>query len=289
MAVLPFSYSIQFPGNGNSSEEQDDKNTFEIIHKSEAEDLAPVVVLLGWAGCKEKHLAKYSPIYEKKGYITVRVIVPTQTLFFQFYKVTSVAEGLLDVLREKGLASHAVVFHVFSNGGCMIYAHVSELVNTAESKYHDCLSVRGVIIDSAPGKRRILNAVKAFMATQESSAAVRYILGFCLLTYLFIFRVLLSWIPIELTCKGFGLFDRICEDPMTCPQLFVYSKCDRVILYYDVEEAAKRREQRGVTVKRLCWDDSEHVAHLRIHPEVYTHTCQDFAHTCFITPDVSLL
>ena len=29
--------------------------------------LEPVVFLLGWAGCKDKYLAKYSEFYEQKG------------------------------------------------------------------------------------------------------------------------------------------------------------------------------------------------------------------------------
>lgn len=30
------------------------------------EDKLPVVILLGWAGCQDKYLAKYSAIYEEK-------------------------------------------------------------------------------------------------------------------------------------------------------------------------------------------------------------------------------
>lgn len=67
MAEPPFKYSVHFPESDNPNEEEDEKNSFEIIHKSEAENLAPVIVLLGWAGCQEKHLAKYSPMYERKG------------------------------------------------------------------------------------------------------------------------------------------------------------------------------------------------------------------------------
>lgn len=31
------------------------------------EERLPVVVLLGWAGCQDKYLAKYSAIYEGRG------------------------------------------------------------------------------------------------------------------------------------------------------------------------------------------------------------------------------
>jgi hypothetical protein len=32
------------------------------------EDKLPVVMLLGWAGCQDKYLSKYSVIYEERGY-----------------------------------------------------------------------------------------------------------------------------------------------------------------------------------------------------------------------------
>jgi len=32
------------------------------------EDKRPVVILLGWAGCQDRYLAKYSAIYEEKRY-----------------------------------------------------------------------------------------------------------------------------------------------------------------------------------------------------------------------------
>lgn len=41
----------------------------------------PVVYLLGWTGATDKHLAKYSEIYEKEGFITLRYITPSHVPF----------------------------------------------------------------------------------------------------------------------------------------------------------------------------------------------------------------
>lgn len=222
-------------------------------------------------------------------FITVRVIVPAQTLFFQAYKVSQVAQGLLDVLAQHNILHNPIIFHVFSNGGCMVYTQLTALLNSPDCEYHDKVSVRGVIFDSSPGKRRILNAVKAFMSTLQLSLALRYLLGFCLLMYLIFTRILLRLLPMDLgSGRGFQLYEALCKDPAQCPQLFLYSRADQVILAKDVEEVMAKREEKGVPVKSVCWEDSQHVAHMRAHPEVYTKACLDFVTTC-ITPHASKL
>jgi hypothetical protein len=57
-------------------------------------------------------------------YITVNVIVPSCVLFCQSYKMKSIAEGVLEKLQEKELSTHPIIFHIFSNGGCMVYTQV---------------------------------------------------------------------------------------------------------------------------------------------------------------------
>lgn len=281
MADLPFKYSIHFPDTDSPKEEDDERHSFEIIDKCEAESPTPVVILLGWAGCQEKHLAKYSPMYEKKGFITVQVMVPARTLFFQSHKVSDVAHGLLGLLGKNKICDNPIVFHVFSNGGSMVYMHLIGLLHSQKSRLQQMLSVRGVIFDSAPGKPRMLNAVRAFMSTLHTHPILRYILGFCLLIYMLVIRFLLAMLPACIKSSyGFKLYTRVCDDPTECPQLFLYSKADRIIMAEDVEEVVSRRKARGVDVKAVCWEDSAHVAHLRRHPEIYMKTCLDFVDAC---------
>ena len=162
---------------------------------------------------------------------------------------------------------------------------ISGLLQEPGTKYHNCLQVKGCLFDSAPGKRRILNAVKAFMTTLHSTPYIlRGIFGFCTFIYLFVIRFMLGWLPGIGYHQGFSLFQKMCEDTADYPHMFLYSKTDVMIPYYDVEELAQVREDQGVVVKRLCWEDSDHVAHLRSHPEVYTKACQDFVRSCMNPP-----
>lgn len=65
-------YYIMFPSFPPSPKDptlttgnQDQREEFVFVYK---EDKRPVIVLLGWAGCQDKYLAKYSAIYEEKRY-----------------------------------------------------------------------------------------------------------------------------------------------------------------------------------------------------------------------------
>ncbi|CAG7734136.1 unnamed protein product [Allacma fusca] len=52
--------------------------------ESKGEGKTIVVVLFGWSGAKDKHLAKYSDIYLKRGCIIIRCITPPKALFYDF-------------------------------------------------------------------------------------------------------------------------------------------------------------------------------------------------------------
>ncbi len=55
-------YSITFPSplSKDYSDEEEEETTDAL------EQLEPVVILLGWLGCQEKHLAKYASIWDQR-------------------------------------------------------------------------------------------------------------------------------------------------------------------------------------------------------------------------------
>ena len=54
-------YDITFPSPVSIPDEDEDADGNYLGQKE------PVVILLGWLGCKEKHIAKYSQIYDQRG------------------------------------------------------------------------------------------------------------------------------------------------------------------------------------------------------------------------------
>lgn len=44
-------------------------NDFALLDGNEENNNVPIVMLLGWAGCQDRYLMKYSKIYEERGYV----------------------------------------------------------------------------------------------------------------------------------------------------------------------------------------------------------------------------
>lgn len=71
-------YYIMFPSFPPSPKDstlatgQDQREEFVFVYE---EDKRPVVILLGWAGCQDRYLAKYSAIYEEKRYNLVTLAI----------------------------------------------------------------------------------------------------------------------------------------------------------------------------------------------------------------------
>lgn len=104
----------------------------------------PVVLLLGWAGCQDKYLMKYSKIYEDRGLvmhiygpineliilglfrlITVRYTAPVENLFWKRNAMKPIGEKILKLIFDMSFDGHPLIFHVFSNGGAYLYQHIA--------------------------------------------------------------------------------------------------------------------------------------------------------------------
>ena len=65
MADDELEYHVTFPS-PTSSEKTNEGAEVDFFEDS-CDHSEPVVILLGWSGCQDKHLAKYSAIYEARG------------------------------------------------------------------------------------------------------------------------------------------------------------------------------------------------------------------------------
>ncbi|PIK41799.1 putative transmembrane protein [Apostichopus japonicus] len=239
----------------------------------------PAVILLGWVGCSDKNLAKYSAIYQSKGYTTIRYTAPRSKTFTNPNSLRDIAVKLLDLLFDLGLDENPVVFHVFSNGGIFVYRYCMELLTDGEYPHFMQIKLAGSILDSAPSDPRPQTALKAVYHSRHHTPVMTTLLLMLFYTFIFILQFIL---PRRLF--GFSSLNTLMESieasPSKRPQLFLYSKADNICDYKRIEEVIARRQALGVEVWQVCWEDSEHVAHFIKHKEEYIDTVLQFVQFC---------
>ncbi|XP_015241218.1 PREDICTED: transmembrane protein 53 [Cyprinodon variegatus] len=268
MAADDIDYNIVFPDAGTS--ERHWQGTKE-----------PVVILLGWAGCKDKHLSKYSSIYNDKGCVTIRYTAPLKTVFisetFGYKELSSTALKLLEILYDYEVENSPVFFHIFSNGGFMLYRYIVELLHS--DKQFSSLRVVGAVVDSAPGSGNVQGALRALTATlgPKISPFLKYILLALFAVSVFLLRIVLY--PVTKFIHK-NHYDAVGDRPPAWPHLLLYSTADQVIRHRDVELFMETVTKKGVPVHSCDFTSSAHVCHFRDFPEQYTSKCRDFLVAC---------
>ncbi|TRY91235.1 hypothetical protein DNTS_035567 [Danionella cerebrum] len=241
----------------------------------------PVVILLGWAGSRDKHLAKYSSIYNEQGCTTLRYTAPLKTVFISeslgYKELRSTAHRLLELLYDYEVENNPIFFHVFSNGGFMLYRYMVELLHS--HKQFRSLSVVGSVVDSAPGSQNVIGALRALKTTLGPK--VNVILQYLLLA-LFAVAVFLLRIVLYPLTKYFhkNHYDAMMEQPAPWPQMYLYSRADRVIRYREVEKMVKALQEKGLKVESFDFISPAHVSLYRDCPEDYSSRCRTFLSCC---------
>lgn len=116
-----------------------DPKSIQVTVPTKKDDTSPVVLLLGWVGCQDRHLQKYSKIYEDRGMTTVRFTAPMVPLFVQRTKILGLAEGVLSTIEDHRLQQRPILVHTFSNGGAYFFWYMSEVINSTNR----ALEIRG--------------------------------------------------------------------------------------------------------------------------------------------------
>uniref|UniRef100_A0A8C9PNB4 Transmembrane protein 53 n=1 Tax=Spermophilus dauricus TaxID=99837 RepID=A0A8C9PNB4_SPEDA len=275
MAWADLDYTIEIPDQPCWSQKNNARQG-----GKEAGPRLPVVILLGWGGCRDKNLAKYSAIYHERGCIVIRYTAPWHMVFFSeslgIPSLRLLAQKLLELLFDYEIEREPLLFHVFSNAGVMLYRYVLELLQTHRRFCH--LRVVGTIFDSGPGDNNLVGALRALAVILEHQHALMRLLllvAFTLVAVLF--HILLA--PLT------GLFhtrfyDKLRNAESHWPELYLYSKADEIVLARDVERMVEARLAHRVLVRSVDFVSSAHVSHLRDYPTYYTSLCVDFMRSC---------
>lgn len=232
---------------------------------------SPVVVILGWNGAKDKHLANYSDIFTQRNYGTVRVTAnPFDTFCRLDTKVKENSIQVLKILDGMDCQRRPVIFYAFSLGGGAVFYHMMQALTDPESKYFNKFKIAGTIFDSFPlrldisGKTRLLKSVTDNMGNPVLKTVVWYGVG------------IIVEVAIRLSKVMPRFMDDMKSSPWRCKQLVLYSKADKYTPHEDVTGYINARRKRGVDVVSKCWENSAHVCHFKEHPDEYLKLVDDF-------------
>uniref|UniRef100_H2Z7C5 Transmembrane protein 53 n=1 Tax=Ciona savignyi TaxID=51511 RepID=H2Z7C5_CIOSA len=242
-----------------------------------SDETEAVVFLLGWAGAQDKHLTKYSSVYEKQGCITIRYVHPINKVFGQDPSTSKehkeAARKLLALLDDYDLLDNPVFVHSFSNGGYFVYRFLAEEFHKNE------INVVGAIFDSCPSKLEYLVGTRGLLYSGVLPNIFVSIL--CVLA----FTVVYMFVKIKLLLglyKEPMMYEAMRDSPFHCwPHLFLYSTADVIVPAKHIEDMAAARQKAGATlVVKHDFKSSPHVLHLKLFPELYVEKCLRFMEEC---------
>jgi hypothetical protein len=233
----------------------------------------PVVLLFGWLGASERHLGKYTQLYQDKGYETIHYIPPMSLILYPSRIDSLNAEiqaDMMRIMKEKGLLRRPFMIHLFSNSGyinwCYYQRHLQKHVpNTAFNIYY---KIQGTIVDSAPCNLNPEVLARGFLgALIPKIQNHRHWLWTPLMETFW--KV---YLRIPGNTEEFNTLNRIMNHTnLPYPQWYMYSSGDTMLYASEVRKHIKRVEKRThLPTQSIDFVTSNHVSHLREHPVEYS-------------------
>ena len=229
---------------------------------TECEGDAAIVLVLGWFGAQNRHMAKYAEAVLAAAAASSRRVdvaygvCPGWAVFSPTaYPRRRFGENILraveEVLRDSG--PRPVYVYAFSNGGAFVWWAVSHLVHGPKETQYPRFkeNFKGIAYDSAPCFMHISAGVRA-ITDGISNTALKYVAA-----------VLFVLIGAPLSFRQPQAYWRFQTEDPTSRQLFIFSHADHLCDFRKLHGLVAARTARGVAVSVLELRASGHVQHLR--------------------------
>ncbi|KAG6813002.1 hypothetical protein H0H93_013548, partial [Arthromyces matolae] len=167
-----------------------------------------------------------------------------------------------------------LLIHAFSNGGCAQLTCLRRLLKDRYPNW-DVLK-RGscaLVLDSCPGVGNLGHAQRA-MGALVGHPILRPLLG-ALITWLYIYSAitkrLFGWAnPLEILKRDLNRYDLLPWTHKSTPRLYLASKADNVVAFYEVEGHVESAKKAGFEDVRFeIFEETPHVSHAKFEPERY--------------------
>ncbi|KAG1761497.1 hypothetical protein EDD22DRAFT_1032262 [Suillus occidentalis] len=251
-----------------------------------------VILIFGWMGAQLGHLRNYTNTYAKL-YPNASQIVVRCSPGVVWSTLSTIQRRLVPVIdalkalhclpsSESSLERRRprVLSHVFSNGGCL---QMTCLGHMLQQRYGSASTqwsfTSALVLDSCPTTVD-LNTLKLAFSVLFQNPIVRhvvltfistvYFIRFCLSLLVGKQMMLIShthidmWNPRVLPWMG-----------VHTPRLYLFSRKDKSSPWKEIVHHAKTAKEGGMDVRCELFEESEHVAHMRVEPERYWSSIQD--------------
>lgn len=217
----------------------------------------------------------------------MRYTAPVENLFWKRSEMKLLGEKVLKLIFDMNFEEHPIFFHMFSNGGTYMYMNILRAMKNSKHRGHRReLNICGSIFDSAPGQRRFSSLYRAISAIYgQRTCVVPLFISVCLVciwivedSYSIVKNLITGERPLLDRGPLQGLID---EQTAVWPHLFLYSKEDNIIPVEDIEMFAQYRQEKfNCPVRKICFENSEHVKHFISHPAYYVQCVCKFINDC---------
>ena len=247
-----------------------------VITRSGTNNKSPIVAVLGWNSAQDKHLAKYSEIFEKKGFDTIRISANPINTFIRLKKVKDVSLELLDILVEmKSNQNRPIILYSLSMGGFNVYYFILQAITTQGHRHFSSIRVVGCIFDSCPHFPG-WHSLKGVQSTILEAIPNPLLKGFV-------------WLGLGVIVPPVFLFSSYIkklipgtiESPLGCPELYLFSDVDHLVPEENVRTFMDAHKKKGVEVFSRLFEGSGHVQHYKNYPEEYLKEVNTFTDYCF--------
>lgn len=248
-----------------------------VVTRAGAENTStsPIVALLGWNSARDKHLAKYSEIFEQKGFDTVRIPANPFNTFMRLNRVKDISMTLLDILVEmKSQQNRPFILYSLSMGGFNVYYFLNQAISTPGQQHFNSIQVMGCIFDSCPHFPG-MHSLKGVQST------ILEVIPNPLLKILVSVGLAAAFPPVWLFNRDIKkLIPRTISSPLGCPELFLFCKTDPLVPDKDVWLFIEAHKNKNIKVFSKCWEVSGHVQHYKNYPDEYLKHVNDFFDYC---------
>lgn len=267
-----------------------------------------VVLIYGWVGAVPRHVKKYANLYTERGCAVVYDIAPVMAIMTRLPKplddvalrtIEKACVLIKSIEKERGDTGNQskvpVIIHYFSNGGSFVAERLGLLIKSVREdsmgtqpkkpNYVDEVATQNLLFISERCKElgyEVADSSPCYLHREAATNAINstslnFVVKALINTSIFILHggYFLCNSILKREQEAEVNWRNMIENDLCNRQFFIYSIIDHLADPVKIDELIDARKKRGVAVRSVKFEDSEHVAHLIKHPAKYRQILDD--------------